>query len=76
MHAFLNSELATAAEFVAIKGQMQVNFLTSAEERDQTATSYISNHGKGTVHKRRRHLFPSFLVPPTTMLAGFLNNPL
>ena len=40
MHAFLNSELA-------IKGQMQVNFLTLAEERDQTATSCISNHGRG-----------------------------
>lgn len=61
MHVFLNSELA-AAEFVAIKDQMQVNFLTSAEERDQTATSYISNHGKRTIHKRRRHLFSSFLV--------------
>ena len=40
MHAFLNSELA-------IKGQMQVNFLTSAEKRDQTATSCKGNHGRG-----------------------------
>ena len=57
MHAFLNSELA-------IKGQMQVNFLTSAEERDQTATSCISNHGMGSSIKDVVIYFQVFWYPP------------
>ena len=56
MHAFLNSELA-------IKGQMQVNFLTSAEERDQTATSCISNHGRGPSIKDVSIYFRVFGTP-------------